>query len=540
MYVPLDYTTDSRAEKLFRKAAADLEQTQTKLLLRYLDAARNSEVSARHGLGSVRTLRDFQNAVPITGYEEIAEDIARMQAGATRVRFDDPATAFVQTGGNSGPSKVFPRRDLRMGELAGRLIDRDVARALLMHDHPELADGKTLILTGGALPGQLPFGSAHTYALMYRGSAQVRDEMVVDPAWNDALVDAPTRFYVTARLALGPDVRTVIGLAPALLVLARTIASSTETLLRDVRDGTITGELSPEARAVLPSPAPNPELAAALERRAGPSGALTPKVAWPNLALVQCMLSGSLANNRPLVREAYGVPLRETGYSSTEAPHLCFPLRDEDPNVLFGVHTAVCEFVDDDERAHFAHEICVERTYRLVLTTPDGLYRYDTQDLLQVVGHDLGGAPVLRFLGRARVHNLMGEKLSELQVSEAAARAAARVPGFELRQFVFVAHAPRDGVAPHYELRFEASVNGIDAAALSAALEDELRAGNVLYEANRFGGALGCARVRATPPEWFDALRAYRETQSQSAKPPVLLGYEQLPTQLQSVPEAGE
>lgn len=533
MYAPLEYTTGARAEVQFRRDAAQLEQTQAAVLMRYLDRARQCEFARRHGLEHVRTVREYQDAVPIADYDEaLARDVARMQAGEQGVRFDDPVDAFVLTGGTSGRSKVHVQRTLRNVDLAARFIDIGVSDALLAHDHPTLSSGRHLPLVGGTPEGGIPFMSAFMHKVRYRASPAYRARAVLDPAWLDLVADVPTRFYLTARVSIGADVRDLWGLAPALLVFARTMADSTEALLRDVRDGTITAELSPAARAALPTFAPDPTLAATLAARAAPSGELSPRVAWPELCNVQCMMSGSLGNNRPALRAAYGAPLREAGYTSTEAPALAFPVRDEDENVLLGIHTAFCEFVDDADRVHLAHEVRVGRTYRLVLTTPHGLYRYDTHDLLEVTGHDLGGAPVVRFVARAGVVNLMGEKLSEVQVSDALRRAAGRLPAMELRQYVFVPRKPKDGVVPHYELLIEPGGDGFDPGALAVVLEAELAAANVLYETNRLGDELGTVRVTPTAPRWFELLRAHLQTLSQSAKVPVFLAEEQIPLHL--------
>ncbi|HEX6640428.1 MAG TPA: GH3 auxin-responsive promoter family protein, partial [Thermoanaerobaculia bacterium] len=54
----------------------------------------------------------------------------------------------------------------------------------------------------------------------------------------------------------------------------------------------------------------------------------------------------------------------------------------------------------------------------VVLTTGGGLYRYDTEDLVEIVG-SREACPLLRFIGRERhVSDHYGEKLNELFVRE--------------------------------------------------------------------------------------------------------------------------
>jgi hypothetical protein len=63
-----------------------------------------------------------------------------------------------------------------------------------------------------------------------------------------------------------------------------------------------------------------------------------------------------------------------------------------------------------------------------VLTTGGGLYRYDTEDLVEIVGFR-DTCPLLRFIGRAyHVSDHYGEKLNELFVRERLDAALGDVP----------------------------------------------------------------------------------------------------------------
>jgi hypothetical protein len=66
----------------------------------------------------------------------------------------------------------------------------------------------------------------------------------------------------------------------------------------------------------------------------------------------------------------------------------------------------------ESERIFLAHELEEGRTYRVIVTTGGGLYRYPLGDLVIVTGF-LHEAPCLRFVGReSNVSDLFGEKLN--------------------------------------------------------------------------------------------------------------------------------
>jgi hypothetical protein len=82
------------------------------------------------------------------------------------------------------------------------------------------------------------------------------------------------------------------------------------------------------------------------------------------------------------------------------------------------IHSHFFEFIDVNGRCHRAHELRINESYEVVVTTGGGLWRYRLGDHVQVTGF-VGKTPSLRFLGRVgNVSDLFGEKLSEVFVAE--------------------------------------------------------------------------------------------------------------------------
>ena len=73
-----------------------------------------------------------------------------------------------------------------------------------------------------------------------------------------------------------------------------------------------------------------------------------------------------------------------------------------------------------------AHELIAGNTYRVIVTTGGGLYRYPLGDLVRITGF-IQDAPCLRFIGReANVSDLFGEKLQGTFVEDVIRRVLAQ------------------------------------------------------------------------------------------------------------------
>ncbi len=173
--------------------------------------------------------------------------------------------------------------------------------------------------------------------------------------------------------------------------------------------------------------------------------------------------------------------------------------------------SAFLEFVDDDGDAFTCDELIEGATYRVVMTTPGGLYRYDLGDRLACRGH-VNGLPRLEFIGRAVSTDIVGEKLSEDFVAEALDRVGAGA-----------CLAARATGAPFYELLVDAR-HGEDLAQQAAMVEKCLHA-NPQYAYARALGQLGPVKPRAVERlmDRYTHVQARRGCRLADIKPPVLI-----------------
>ena len=205
------------------------------------------------------------------------------------------------------------------------------------------------------------------------------------------------------------------------------------------------------------------------------------------------------------------VPVRDMGYLASEA-RMSIPVSDHGAGGVLTVHLNVFEFVpaeevDDrpDEREAWTFlgvgDLEVGREYYIFITTTGGLYRYDINDVIEVVD-TYQQTPVVVFRRKGRgMTNLTGEKLSVNQVIEAIARAGQAV-GAEPSHF----RAELDVGRSLYVFKVELAA-GLPAEkrfAFLKAVDDALGEVNIEYQAKRASGRLKPPALQVMRGGWYE------------------------------------
>jgi hypothetical protein len=206
-----------------------------------------------------------------------------------------------------------------------------------------------------------------------------------------------------------------------------------------------------------------------------------PAEMWPDLQVVSMWMDGASAPYAERVAQRLpGVTLDAKGVLATES---VITVRSR-AGCVPALTSAFLEFIDARGGCHLAHELRDGERYRVALTTPGGLYRYDIGDEFECARVD--GAPTLRFVGRAGVvSDLVGEKLSDSFVARALAPLGA---GASL--------VPRAAPHPHYELWLDSATT--PAAGMLNHIEARLRE-NPQYDYARELGQLRALEIIHAP-----------------------------------------
>jgi len=141
-------------------------------------------------------------------------------------------------------------------------------------------------------------------------------------------------------------------------------------------------------------------------------GSWEPRAWWPNLQAISCWTQGPSGPFLPILKELFpGVEIVGKGLLSTEAV-TTIPFQGRYP---LAYRSHFFEFEAEDSTIWPAWSLAQGKRYQVVQTTGGGLTRYRSGDWVRVEGF-FGQVPCLEFLGRARVSDHFGEKLSEVFV----------------------------------------------------------------------------------------------------------------------------
>lgn len=493
-------------------------QTQQKLLRQLLSDNRDTVYGRAHGFAAISGVEEFQKRVPVVGYDELQPYILETMSGSPRQLTRRQPIFYAVTSGTTGASKFIPVTP------ESRAVKSKLMRVWLsavFRDHPKIFAGKILQVASPEVEGLtaagVPYGSESGHA--YRNMPLTMRSMYSVPYETYEIKDYESKYYALLRIAAGDSISAIASVNPSsVLLLAKRLASHTEPILRDIRDGTLRADLDidPTIRRKLErGMKPDPARAAALERAVRATGGrLLPKAAWPDIEIIACWKGGTVGQYLEQFDDYFpaGVATRDLGYLSSENRG-SVPLTDEGDSGVLAIATNYYEFSPEDASATpdgtellTVEELEVGRRYFIYVTTLGGLYRYNMNDIVEVTGR-YQEAPLIRFIQKGKgVVSFTGEKLYETQVLAAAGKALA---GVVPRPELIAAVGEMHGDTPRYLFLIEHEVppGREEALGLLARLEGALREGNVEYAAKRDSKRIGPPVLRVVPGGEFDAYR---------------------------------
>ena len=502
------YRMRRQAERFVALTAVPRE-TQQRVLRELLDLNAGSEFALRHRLAEIRSPADFRRNVPVADFEYYRPYVERLKQGELGALLGrrNQLLMFALTSGTTAETKFVPitRRfldDYRRGWTVWAIRTYD--------DHPAMHRQNMLQVTSDhdqfRTPGGHPCGNIS--GLVTAMQTPLVRTMYTVPAAVSKIPTPEAKYYTALRLSLADrNVGMVTTANPSTLIhLVKLADVNRDEIIRDIAQGTLCErfDVPPDVRQAIRSRCRrNPERARELEQIVSRTGKLSPREAWPRLALLAVWTGGSAGAYLPALRSHFGdVPLRDHGLSASEG-RMTIPLVDNRPEGVLDIAAHYFEFIPEDEYGRpgatilEAHELEPGRNYYILLTTSSGLCRYDIRDVVRCTGH-FNRTPLLEFLNKgAHVSNITGEKISESQVV-AAVREAVVTGKVDLSHYTL---APVWGDPPGYRLLVEeCELASPDAGrSLADAVDARLQALNVEYGDKRRTGRLAPLEHVAIP-----------------------------------------
>ena len=515
------------------RACADPRTVQDQVLQRIVSHNAGTVFGTEHRFGSIAGFEDYRRAVPVQTYEDLREAIERQEAtGEQRLTAEQPVY-YNQTSGTVAEPKNIPltkaglARIQRLQRLAAYALSRRTAAL----------GGKVFVVSGAAHEGTMPAGTPYGSAsgLLYASQGRLLRRRYVLPASVSDIADYDARYLAMAVLGAADGAVTTMATAnPSTFIrLMDVLNSSAEAVLEAVATGKLPAACNVPGRSDQPRLRADPKRAAALGRRLEANGKLTYADIWSDLRAVVTWTGGScgLAVERLGPMLTPDCPVFELGYLASEVSGTV----NIDPIEGSCVATLQDNFFEFAERD--AWEAAAEESdrglhtctladletgsdYYVIVTTADGLYRYDMNDIVRVTGW-VNHTPVLSFVQKGKgVTSITGEKLYEFQVMSAVTAAAAELgtaaPFFVMladpEQAVYtlhveLAHTQPDALRAHGQTQL--------ADELSAGTERALRQANVEYDQKRASGRLAPLRVSLLRAGTGDEFRRRRVADGQ-------------------------
>ena len=451
-----------RAHKAFRQAVKKPEQTQAAILEKLLRQNAGCAYGKRWEFSKLRGARDFQNAVPIVSYEDLAPWLCRMTDGEPDMLTSERVLMFEKTSGSSDSAKYIPYtaslRDEFRNAIGAWMCD-------LYWHHPRLITGNAywsltpLARRKEYTRGGLPVGFESDAEYFGSGQRKLLNTLMAVPNETARIFGLTECLYVTLRFLLqSPSLAFVSVWSPTFLtILLDQLRLHGDRLCCDLRDG----ELRP------PNPISSSELellkkylraapatAQLLRQILGRTGPIAAHELWPNLRMISCWADASSRLAVPAIQESFPESLIQgKGLLATEGV-VSIPICSAQGSVA-AVTSHFLEFLENGSTTpKLLHELEGGSEYSVLLTTGGGLWRYRLGDRVRVTGF-LEQTPVLEFLGReGNVSDVCGEKLSAAFVDSVLLELESEracTPGFAML-------APSFEVSPRYVLFFHGRI----------------------------------------------------------------------------------
>lgn len=389
----------------------------------------------------VALIREYRERIPIRTAREMQGDFDAMHAGHWRRLCPSKPVFFAMTAGSTGRFKCIPiTKEYRREVGRGALIFSGALEAC----HPALRRLKSQFLVGSAEGGTTPGGVPQGFisGFNYKHLPWLVRRRFALPYWIFTLPDAEERAYAAGRLLVSERrLGALCAISPVNLInLRRALEGNAERLLADVEKGTLTLMATPGTGTY--GGQPDPELAGALRDAWRREGRFPTTLLFPALQVLVCWQGGNMGYHLDALDREFGpVEHFEFPISASEAL-FAIPCRGNQPGGVVAITSHFLEFLPDDPgatspRALRVDELQVGATYRIVVSTAGGLYRYDMEDLVRVTGLQ-DATPIITFVSKAdRQVSVSNERLTELDVT-VAMRDASRTHGLWFEEFLFV------------------------------------------------------------------------------------------------------
>ncbi len=502
----------------FREALQNPGEVQRRKLAEIIARNQDTAFGNDHHFSKINNYQDFASYVPSRDYEYFRPYVDRLARGESRQLTAEDPFMFATTSGTTAKPKFIP---ITSGHL------KDYTHAFQIHNYhlvdtfKKAAEGRFLIIVSNDEEGRteagIPYGAVS--GLLNRRQPNIIKRHFACPYELCKIRDVNQKYYLMLRAAIGQNVSAVLGCNPSsLLLLADQLNEHGESLIKDLRDGTVSKTYSPPeeyAEAFSPFFKKQEEAARRLEKIFSLHGRLTPELIWPELQVLSCWKGGPMSFYLERLPEFYGnIPVRDFGYMASEGRG-SIPISNEGAGGILALTSHFFEFVEEDDIDNSSPQfLTVEQLkaggrYYIYFTTSGGLYRYNINDLMQVTGF-AGNTPIIEFVRKGHgISSITGEKVTEEQVVSALRQARTQLNLDEISHFTAEVEL---GYPPYYNcfMELNASLSESIKVQFVRIFDQNLQLQNPEYADKRSSRRLAAPVLKVLPPGTYTRLRQQR------------------------------
>src|SRR5437773_3293578 len=328
----------------FERATRHPRETQEQILKRILQHQDRTDFGRRHHFNEIRSVAEFRHNLPVATYEYLEPYIQRVAKGDYRALLADPKVhMFAMTSGTTASRKYIP---VTSQYLADYKRGWNMWGLKVFRDHPEVRMRPIVQMSGDwqefTTESGIPCGAVT--GLTATMQLRIIRWLYCVPAIVGKVKDPAAKYYLALRLSRLRQVGMIIAANPSTLVsMARAGDQEKESLIRDLRDGTLSDhfDIPAEVRTALERRLRirHVERSRELEQIVGRTGTLYPKDYWNMGCLIGNWTGGSVGAYMRHYPRYYGtMPVRDVGLIASEG-RMTIPIADHTPSGVLDVTT---------------------------------------------------------------------------------------------------------------------------------------------------------------------------------------------------------
>ena len=443
-------------------------ETQQKTLEAIMKRNKDCELGKKYGFSEIRTLKDYQDRVPLSTFEDYLPLINRMvDNNEENIITGSKVIRYCSSSGSVGIPKLQPKtaRDLfnmqSMGFAATPACAANYFREKGIYKSLPAQMGPLLLsLNGHPLKngmrcngaGQIPF--TYLLPLIPFFSTTPLDILFPEDEENTDISYFQLRFALTNRKVtyLGSMVITLM------LTMFEYLEANWEMICNDIEKGTIDPSVRcPEAlrkkyEKLKPNPKRAAELRAEFEKGFDTKVPIAKRI-WPKVCWGYGMISSTLSVYVEKLHRYIGdLPLHNMGYAASEG-YMAMPVTLNANDYVLLPRSLIYEFLPVDApegtRPLLMDELQVGKEYEIIVTNFSGLYRYRILDIVKVTGMH-NKTPRIEFLYRSNMGLNVANEKTTTQMLDFVANKVQQEYGISFNGYSFYGDTDEAGALPRY------------------------------------------------------------------------------------------